>query len=361
MHRRALSPSILTETTYQTMKIALIGLPQAGKRSLFTLLTGRSVPESRKPEETMEGIAWVRDPRVDALTEIFQPQKTAYAENNFVLCPDATTGGESYEWLNAARRCHLVCLVLRAFEDEGVYHPAGSVNADRDRGNLEAELMLADMELVEKRLERLARESKSGLNPEQEREKTVLDKAMACLEDDRCLREMSLSDSERATVRSLDLLTFLPVLSVYNVSEDDLGADFGDATVAVSCQIESEIAAIEDEGERAEFLEALGLHSPGLDRVNSAAYEALGLMSYYTVGEDECRAWTIRKGASAPEAGGVIHSDIERGFIRAEVMKYHDFIAAGSEAEARNRGHLATRGRDYIVEDGDIMHFLHKS
>ena len=342
------------------MKIAIIGLPQAGKRTLFTLLTGRSAPEGRKPEETIEGIAWVRDPRIDALTDIFQPKKSAYAENNFVLCPDATTGGESYEWLNAARRCHLVCLSLRAFEDDGVYHPAGSVDADRDRGNLEAELLLADMELVEKRLERLARESKSGLNPEQDREKAVLDKAMACLEDDRCLRELSLTDSERATVRSLDLVTFLPVLSVYNVSEDALGAHTGNGTVAVSCQIESEVASIEDEGERLEFLEALGLQSPGLDRVNAAAYDALGLMSYYTVGEDECRAWTIRKGASAPEAGGVIHSDIERGFIRAEVMKYDDFIAAGTEAEARNRGHLATRGRDYIVEDGDIMHFLHK-
>jgi len=343
------------------MKIALIGLPQAGKRTLFTLLTGRAVPESRKPGETIEGVAWVRDPRVDALHGIFQPKKTTYAENNFVLCPDATTGGESYEWLEAARRCHLVCLVVRAFEDDGVYHPAGSVHANRDRENLEAELLLADMELVEKRLERLARESKSGLNPEQGREKEVLDKAMACLEENRCLRELDLTESERATVRSLDLVTFLPVLAVYNVSEEELGTDFGAGAAAVSCQIESEVAAIEEEDERAEFLEALGLQSPGLDRVNAAAYDALGLMSYYTVGEDECRAWTIRKGASAPEAGGVIHTDIEGGFIRAEVMKYDDFIAAGTEAEARNRGHLSTRGRDYIVEDGDIMHFLHSS
>lgn len=341
------------------MKIALIGLPQSGKRTLFSLLTGRQVPESRKPGETVEGVAWVRDPRIDALHGVFNPKKTTYAENNFVLCPDATTGGENYEWLDAARRCHLVLLVLRAFEDDGVYHPGGSVNAARDRDNLEAELLLADMELVEKRLERLARESKSGLNAEQEREKGVLDQAMACLEDNRRLSELSLTESERATVRSLDLVTFLPVLPVYNVSESDLAQDFGAGTAAVSCQIESEVAAMEDEAERAEFLEALGLTSPGLDRVNAAAYDALGLMSYYTVGEDECRAWTIRKGASAPEAGGAIHSDIERGFIRAEVMKYEDFMAAGTEAEARNRGHLSTRGRDYIVEDGDIMHFLH--
>ena len=343
------------------MKIALIGLPQAGKRTLFTLLTTRAIPEGRKPGDTVEGVATVRDPRVDALSGIFKPKKTTYAENRFVLCPDATTGGDGHEWLDAARRCHLICLVLRAFEDDGVYHPAGSIDARRDRDNLEAELLLADMELVDKRLERLAKEAKSGLKPEQAREKAVLDKAMACLEEGRRLAELTLDESERATVRSLDLITFLPVLSVYNVSEDGLAEDFGPGAASVSCKIESEVAAMEDAGERAEFLEALGLDAPGLDRVNAAAYDALGLMSYYTVGEDECRAWTIRKGASAPEAGGAIHSDIERGFIRAEVMGYDDFIAAGSEAEARKRGALQTRGRDYIVEDGDIMHFLHNA
>jgi hypothetical protein len=159
-------------------------------------------------------------------------------------------------------------------------------------------------------------------------------------------------------VRSLDLVTFLPLLRVYNTSEEDVGIAHGAASVAVSCRIEAEVAAIEEPVERAEFLEALGLSEPGLDRFNAAAYEALGLMSYYTVGEDECRAWTIRRGATAPQAGGSIHSDIERGFIRAEVMRFHDFIVARSEAEARNRGMLSTRGRDYIVEDGDIMHFL---
>lgn len=340
------------------MKIALIGLPQAGKRTLFTLLTGRAVPETGKPGWTIEGAAAVRDPRVDELARIFDPEKTTYAENLFVLCPDASTDGGSHEWLDAARRCHLVCLVLRAFEDEGVYHPAGSVDAARDRENLEAELLLADMELVEKRLERLARESKSGLKPEQEREKAVLDRAWAHLEAGHRLADLDLSASERATVRSLDLVTFLPMLPVYNVSEADLGADYGDGTATVSCRIESEVAAIDEAPERAEFLEALGLSEPGLDRVNAAAYSALGLMSYYTVGEDECRAWTIRRGASAPEAGGSIHSDIERGFIRAEVMRYDDFIDVRSEAVARQRGMLSTRGRDYVVEDGDIMHFL---
>ena len=339
------------------MKIALIGLPQAGKRTLFTLLTTRQVPEGRKPGETVEGISRIRDPRVDVLSGMFKPEKTTYAENNFVLCPDADTGG-NHEWLDAARRCHLVCLVLRAFDDDGVYHPAGSIDADRDRENLEAELLLADMALVETRLERLARESKSGLKPEQERETAVLDKAMARLESGERLEGLDLDESERAAVRSLDLVTFLPMLRVYNVSESDLDNELPDASVAVSCQIEAEVAEMEDADERREYLEALGLSAPGVDRVSAAAYDALGLMSYYTVGEDECRAWTIRKGALAPEAGGSIHSDIERGFIRAEVMAYEDFVAAGSEVEAKNQGLMQTRGRDYVVEDGDIMHFL---
>lgn len=339
------------------MKIALIGLPQAGKRTLFTLLTGRQVPEGRKPGESIEGISAIRDPRVNVLAEMFKPEKTTYAENNFLLCPDADTGG-SYEWLDAARRCHLVCIVVRAFDDESVYHPAGTVDANRDAENLEAELLLADMALVETRLERLARESKSGLKPEQEREKSVLDRAMARLEEGERLEGLELDDSERATVRSLDLVTFLPVLRVYNVSEANLGNEFPAASVGVSCQIEAEVAEMEDADERREYLEALGLTAPGVDRVSAAAYAALGLMSYYTVGEDECRAWTIRKGALAPEAGGSIHSDIERGFIRAEVMAYEDFVSAGSEVEAKNQGLMQTRGRDYVVEDGDIMHFL---
>ena len=334
------------------MKIALIGLPQAGKRTLFSLLTKRTLPESLKPGEAVEGVAAVRDPRVDELSGIFRPEKTTYAANHFVLCPDATAGGESHDWLDASRRCHLVCLVLRAFEDDGVYHPAGSVDAGRDRQNLEAELLLADMVLVEKRLERLARESKSGLKPEQKLEQAVLNKAWAHLEEGHRLIDLDLTQSETAAVRSLDLVTFLPVLPVYNTSDGNIATDFGPGSVSVSCRTEAEVAAIDDPAERLEFLEALGLSQPGLDRVNTAAYEALGLMSYYTVGEDECRAWTIHRGATAPEAGGRIHSDIERGFIRAEVMRYDDFLIVRSEAEARNRGmhagpRLHRRGRQH--------------
>ncbi|MEE2658478.1 MAG: DUF933 domain-containing protein [Candidatus Latescibacterota bacterium] len=340
------------------MKIALIGLPQTGKRTLFTLLTDRLVPESRRAGDVVEGISQVWDLRVDELSRIFNPKKTTYAENHFVLCPDADTSGNSYEWLAAARRCQLVCLVLRAFESDSVYHPTGSVDPERDREVLEAELLLSDMDTVETRLERLAKESKSGLRPEQKVEQRTLFSCAQCLEEGQPLSSLDLADIDYRSIRSLDLVTFLPLLAVYNVSEDDLGRKLPAGAVAVSCQIESEIAAFETEEERGEYLRELGVSTTGLDRVSNAAYDALGLMSFYTVGEDECRAWTIHKDSSAPVAGGQIHSDIERGFIRAEIIKYDDFLSAGLESEVRNRGQLQTRGRDYILQDGDIVHFL---
>ena len=163
---------------------------------------------------------------------------------------------------------------------------------------------------------------------------------------------------EEAAIKSLDLVTRKPVLYAYNVSEDDIGKDFGPGAFTISCEIEREIAAIEDPEERREFMEAMGISSPSLDRINEALYEALGLMSFYTVGEDECRAWTIRQGSTAPVAGGKIHSDIERGFIRVEVIKYDDLLETGSEQAAKQQGKMQLNGKDYIIEDGDICHFL---
>ena len=343
------------------MKIALIGLPQAGKRTLFTLLTGRAAPDARKPGETVEGIAAVRDPRIDRLSEICRPKRKVYAENHFVLCPDAVTGAGSREWLDAARRCDLLCLVVRAFDSAQVYHPQGSVNAARDEGSLRAELLLADMELAEKRLDRMAKEARAGLGADRKTEQETLQACMRALEDGTPLTAVPLEPHALASIRSLGFLTLIPTLAVRNVPEAELenaGAADPARGVPVSCRIEQEIAAITDEGERREYMEAMGIAESGLDRVNAAAYDALGLMSFYTTGKDECRAWTIRKGAAAPVAGGRIHSDIERGFIRVEVIKYDDFVEAGSEAAAKERGKVMVKGRDYLIEDGDICHFL---
>jgi len=340
------------------MKIALIGLPQAGRKTLFTLLTRRTVPEVRKPAEVVEGVAAIRDARIDKLAALCQPKRTVYAENHFVLCPDAVTGAGSREWLDAARRCDLLCLVVRAFESDQVYHPEGSVDAGRDEENLRTEILFADMELVEKRLARLAKDARAGLAADQKTEQETLEKCMTALETGTPLTGVPFAAHELAAIRSLGLLTLIPLMVIVNVSESALDQAAADGRLALSCQIEQEIADIADLAERREYMEAMGIGEPGLDRVNAAAYDALGLMSFYTAGKDECRAWTIRKGSLAPVAGGKIHSDIERGFIRVEVIKYADFIEAGSEPAARERGKMLTKGRDYIIEDGDICHFL---
>lgn len=342
------------------MKIALIGLTGAGKKTLFTLLTGRRTPEGRKPGESLEGAADIRDARVDALAEVCRPKRVTYAQNHFVLCPDAVAG--SYEWLTAARRCHLVCLVARAFASESLYHPAGCVDPVRDCDNLETELLLADLQVVETRLERLARDARIGnLPPGQKVEQDVLQRCAAALSDGIRVADLDMSARDQSAVRHIDLITRLPLMRVYNVAEDDLSTPFGPDVLAVSCQIEQEIMAMTDPGERRAYLELLGLAAAGLDRMNAAAYAALGLMSFYTAGPDECRAWTIRKGSTAPVAGGRIHSDIERGFIRAEIIKLDGYLTAGSEGAARNAGMVQVRGRDYVLEDGDVVNFLHNA
>ena len=341
------------------MKIAILGLAQTGKKTLFTLLTGRPVPATRKPGEAIEGIAPIQDTRVDALKGLYQPVKTTYAENQFVLCPDITASSStSRHWMDPARRCDLLCVLIRAFDSPDIFHPSGSVDPDRDRAMIEAELLLADMQLVETRLQRLAKEKKSGQSSTQVLEEDILQRFNAALEEEKFLSTVTLDSQEEQVIKSLDLVTRTPLLFAYNVSEDDLCKDFGSGVLNVSCEIESEIAAIDDEGERLEFMEALGITQPSLDRINAALYDALGLMSFYTSGEDECRAWTIRKGSSAPVAGGKIHSDIERGFIRVEVMKYDDLMAAGSEQGVKQAGKMQLNGKDYVIEDGDICHFL---
>ncbi len=340
------------------MKIAILGLAQTGKKTLFTLLTGRAVPAARKPGEATEGIAPVHDLRIDALSALYHPQKTTYAENQFVLCPDITASSTARLWMDPARRCDLLCLLIRAFDSPEVFHPSGSVDPARDRAMIEAELLLADMQLVETRLQRLAKEKKGGQTQAQVLEENILQRFNAALEEEKFLSSVSLEPHEEQVIKSLDLVTRTPLLYIYNVSEDDIGKDFGPDVFTISCAIEREIATIDNADERREFMEAMGISQPSLDRINAGLYDALGLMSFYTSGKDECRAWTIRKGSSAPMAGGKIHSDIERGFIRVEVMKYDDLMAAGSEQAVKQAGKMQLHGRDYIIEDGDICHFL---
>ena len=340
------------------MKIALLGLAQSGKKTLFTLLTGRDVSGAMKPGELLEGVAPIRDKRIDVLSSMYNPKKTTYAENQIVLCPDITENNKAREWMAPALRSDLLFVLIRSFESSGVYHPSGSIDSERDKAMIGDELLFADMQLVDTRLQRLAKEKKAGQTTAQALEEEILLRFSEALEAEKPLSTIALQPHEEAVIRSLDLMTRKPILFAYNVSEDDLGEEQEGGVFSISCEIEKEIAAIEDEEERLEFMKEMGLTMPSLDRINAALYDALGLMSFYTVGEDECRAWTIRKGSVAPVAGGKIHSDIERGFIRAEVIKYDDLISVGSEQAVKKNGKMQLNGKDYIIEDGDICNFL---
>lgn len=339
------------------MRVALLGLPQSGKRTLLMLLTGRAAPATRKATEIVEGVAAVRDPRVDRLAELFQPRKVTYAENRFVLCPDVEDGG-GREWYDDARGCELVCAVVRAFASDQVYHPAGSVDPARDRELLETEMVLADLERAMNRLLRIEKEKHRGPSAALDFEERTLRRAVVTLDTGQRLAPADFDADELRALNTLGLLTLQPVLWVDNVGEADPDHVVGPDGFAISAQIEREIQALEDAAERREYLAGMGLAEAGLDRMNRAAYDALGLMSYYTVGKDEVRAWTIRKGTRAPVAGGKIHSDIERGFIRVEVIKYDDLIAAGSERAVKDQGKAQLRGKEYVMEDGDVCHFL---
>ncbi|MDD5483722.1 MAG: DUF933 domain-containing protein [Kiritimatiellae bacterium] len=347
------------------MKVGLLGFAQSGKKTFFSLLTGRKQDGSiaLKEGEALEGIAPIRDPRVDALAGLFKPERVKYAENIIVLCPDLTppgSAGAARAWLESARKCDLLCILIRSFSSDAVYHPLGDVNPERDRNALESEIVLADLEIIEKRLERIEREKKAGQTPRQIQEEKTLLKIKGTIEKEMRLCAPVLDRQESDSIKSLALLILKPVIWAYNVNEDQLGKQVHQQTgniFNISCRIEQEIMALENQAERLDYLKEIGVSSSGLDRLNQAAYDALGLMSFYTVGGDEVRAWTIRKGALAPEAGGKVHTDIERGFIRVEIIKYDDLIAAGSEAAAKARGKMQVKGRDYAIADGDICHF----
>lgn len=339
------------------MRVALLGLPQAGKKTLFSLLAGRTVPPGRKETEAVEGTVPVRDTRVDAIAAICKPEKKKYAETIFVLCPDISTGDNKRPWLESARKCDLLCMLVRSFASANVYHPFQSVDPARDRAHLATELLLADLELIDNRLARMAKEKRGGQAPVQALEEKTLGKCREAIEKEKMPRDLPFDSHELDTIKSLGLLTLKPVLWACNVDEKDLREDAMDP-VTIACQIEKEIMDVDDAQERMAFLKELGLSSSGVDRLNRAAYNAMGLMSFYTMGEDEVRAWTIRKGSTAPVAAGKVHTDMERGFIRVEIVKYDDLVAAGSEAAVKQQGKLELKGKDYVVQDGDICHFL---
>ena len=354
------------------MKVGIIGLPSSGKSTLFQLLTGAAAPPPGGRAEARLGVARVPDPRVDALAEMYRPKKKTPATVEYVDVPGVAKGeGSALVDLPALRGVDALVHVVRSFASETVAHPDGSVDPLRDAKMLELELILADLGMVERRLERLDANIKKANRPDDVAERAVFLKLKAALESEKPLRQVELGDDERKRLRSYSFLSEKPLVLVVNMGEDEVRdaastlarsglAAFasapGMAVCPVSAPIEAEMAQLSADDARA-FREDLHLEEPGLDRVIRSSYALLGLISFLTAGEDECRAWTIRTGTRAQAAAGAIHSDIERGFIRAEVVAFADLMAAGSLAAARERATLRLEGKDYVVQDGDVINF----
>ncbi len=352
------------------MEIGILGLPKAGKTTLFNTLTA-SRQETDKfvtSAKTHLGVATVPDQRLARLNDLFKPRRYVPATVNYVDVP-GIQAGEGKENLDLARLKTVDALmhVVRAFADPEIVHPDGSVDPARDVEALDLELILADHDLVERRLKRLAEATKRGLDPEEQRERKLLDEVVRpALEAERPLREVELAAEDEKRLRGFQLLSAKPLLVVVNVGEDEVAtADpqamgirtgAGVKVIVVSAPIEDEISRLPADEQR-EFLADLGLAEPSLDRVLRASYELLGVISFFTVGDDEVRAWTVRRGTSARQAAGAIHSDIERGFIRAEVVPWDDLLRLGSLAACREQGLLRLEGKEYPVADGEVIHF----
>jgi ribosome-binding ATPase len=357
------------------MKTGIIGLPQVGKTSLFRILTKAHVSASANPRDAHVGVAKVPDERLDRLAALYNPKKLTHASVDYVDL--GAIGEEALKesgYIGHLRQVDALAHVLRAFEDDAIPH-VGPVDPLRDIKNVEFDLMVSDLGQIEKRLERVEKDLKKMRSPDLEKEFELLKRAKAHLETERPLREMQMSAEEKKRFRGFMFLSEKPILYVLNIGESsNLGTDLENAVekyglaevaakpnsgaTAICGKVEAELSEMTD-ADAADFLASYGLKESGLTRLIRTTYSLLGLISFFTAGEDECRAWTIPVNTRAQQAAGAIHSDLEKHFIRAETIRWDQLLDAGSEANARARGTLRLEGKDYIVQDGDVMHIRH--
>ncbi len=359
------------------MKTGIIGLPQVGKSSLFRILTKANLSEHAfaNPREAHVGVAKVPDERLDRLAALYSPKKLTHASVDYVdvgaIGQDAL---KETAYLGHLRQVDALAHVVRAFENPAIPH-VGEIDPLRDIKNVEFDLMVSDLGQIEKRLERLEKDLKKMKTPELEKEFELLKRANAHLGSEKPLREMEMTPEDKKRIRGFMFLSEKPVLYVLNISEStELGNELesavdryklaevaarpGSGATAICGKVEAELSEMSD-ADAAEFLSSYGLRESGLVRLIRTTYKLLGLISFFTAGEDECRAWTILAHTRAQEAAGAIHSDLEKHFIRAETIRWDQLLEAGSEANARAKGTLRLEGKDYIVQDGDVMHIRH--
>jgi len=358
------------------LKIGIVGLPNVGKSTLFNALTGtRGAEAANYPFCTIDpnvGIVEVPDHRMEKLADIVKPEKTIPASIEFVdiagLVKGASKGeGLGNKFLAAIREVNAICHVVRAFEDGDITHVDGTIDTARDRDTIETELMLSDIDTLTKRIEKTEGPARSG-DKEKIQELALMKKLLAHLEDGHMACSLELTTDEEETQEQILLLTSKPILYAVNVSEEQLadidaeemkkkmGLTDNEELILISAKIEEDLHDLNTE-ERKEYLSDLGVQSSGLDQLIQGAYAALGYITYFTAGVKEVRAWTIHKGYTGPQAAGVIHTDFEKGFIRAETIAYEDFVAGNGEQGAKEAGKMRQEGKDYIVKDGDVMHF----